>query len=67
MRWIAFLVGLSLFVVSVSAAKQDIILAGSLLRYDPSPAEPGRTVDVWLQFSNTGVLVDGLRVRFTGD
>jgi hypothetical protein len=39
-------------------------IKASILRYEPTPAEQGNTVDVWLQLSNAGTKADRVAVRF---
>lgn len=39
-------------------------IAASVLRYEPTPAEQGNTVDVWVQLSNAGTKADKVAVKF---
>ena len=39
-------------------------LKASILRYEPTPAEQGNTVDIWLQLSNRGQTADNVAVKF---
>ena len=36
----------------------------SILRYNPTPAEQGNTVDVWIQLSNAGTKADQVSIKF---
>jgi hypothetical protein len=47
----------------VSAAGGAMVTA-SILRYEPTPAEQGNTVDVWVQLSNAGTKADLVAVKF---
>ena len=47
----------------VSAAGGAMVTA-SILRYEPTPAEQGNTVDVWVQLSNAGTKADMVAVKF---
>jgi hypothetical protein len=39
-------------------------ITASVLRYEPTPAEQGNTVDIWLQLSNEGTKADRVAVKF---
>ncbi len=54
---------LALCAASVFAVGGAAIKA-SILRYEPTPAEQGNTVDVWVQLSNAGTKADRVAVRF---
>jgi len=62
---IALMLTLALAVV-VQAAGGPMISA-SILRYEPTPAEQGNTVDVWVQLSNIGEKGDKVVVKFVPD
>lgn len=48
--------------LNVSAAFPEV--KASILKYEPTPAEQGKTVEVWLQFTNSGVKAERGFVRF---
>ncbi len=52
-----------LLAVSVSAAGGAMVKA-SILRYEPTPAEQGRTVEVWVQLVNEGTVANKVAVKF---
>lgn len=52
--------------VCVQAAGGPMISA-SILRYDPTPAEQGNTVDVWVQLTNAGTAAEKVAVKFVPD
>lgn len=52
--------------VCVQAAGGPMISA-SILRYEPTPAEQGNTVDVWVQLSNAGTKADKVAIKFVPD
>lgn len=39
-------------------------VAASVLRYEPTPAEQGNTVDIWVQLSNIGTQADRVAIKF---
>ncbi|MBI4146729.1 LPXTG cell wall anchor domain-containing protein [Candidatus Woesearchaeota archaeon] len=39
----------------------------SILRYEPTPAEQGNTVDAWMQLSNAGTKADRVAIKFIPD
>jgi hypothetical protein len=53
---------LSLGAISVSAG--GAMVTASILRYEPTPAEQGNTVDIWVQLSNAGTKADMVAVKF---
>lgn len=63
--FVALLLTLALAVV-VRAAGGPMISA-SILRYEPTPAEQGNTVDVWVQLSNAGTVAEKVAVKFVPD
>lgn len=60
---IAFVLMLLVLASSAFALGQPEISA-SVLRYEPTPAEQGNTVDVWVQLTNRGTAADNVAVRF---
>jgi len=40
------------------------MVAASVLKYEPAPAEQGNTVDVWVQLSNAGTQADQVAIKF---
>lgn len=52
--------------ISVQAAGGAMVSV-SILRYEPTPAEQGNTVDVWLQLTNIGTKADKVAVKFVPD
>jgi len=48
--------------VSAQSAFQEV--KASVLRYEPTPAEQGRTLDVWVQFTNAGQTANNVKLRF---
>lgn len=55
------IVALAAFSVSAATAFQEV--KASILKYEPTPAEQGRTVDVWVQFSNEGQKATNVQLR----
>ncbi len=47
---------------AVSASSAEEVLSINVIKYDPYPAEPGSTVDVWIRVNNIGT-VDANNVR----
>lgn len=64
-RTIAMILLLS--VLNVSAVSSFSEVKATILRYEPTPAEQGRTVDVWLQFTNPGTQTDRVKVKFESE
>ncbi len=58
---VVLIVFLTPFIVS---AQRGPDVKASILRYEPSPAEQGRTFDVWVQVTNRGTSVDDVIVKF---
>lgn len=57
---------LALGALNVSAIGGASVTA-SVLRYEPTPAEQGNTVDVWIQLSNIGTQADRVAIKFMPD
>ncbi|MEM4240331.1 MAG: COG1361 S-layer family protein [Candidatus Woesearchaeota archaeon] len=49
---------------SGAAAVGGGMVTASILRYEPTPAEQGNTVDVWVQLSNQGTKADRVVIKF---
>ena len=67
-KLIGLTVAIVLLLVSalgVQAAGTGTQISASILRYEPTPAEQGNTVDLWIQFSNAGTASDYGKIRFT--
>src|SRR5665648_199482 len=47
---------------AVSASSAEEVLSINVIKYDPYPAEPGSSVDVWIRVENIGT-VDASNVR----
>ncbi len=47
-----------------AAAAGGAMVTASILRYEPTPAEQGNTVDIWVQLSNSGTKADRVAVKF---
>lgn len=62
MRKLLFMFIVLVVMGGVSAAFPEI--EASILRYEPTPAEQGNTVDVWIQAVNTGEKVENVVVKF---
>jgi hypothetical protein len=58
-----FVLMLVLLAVGVSAARLPEVKA-SILRYEPTPAEQGNIVDVWIALNNEGTTANNVVVRF---
>ena len=39
-------------------------ISASILKYEPTPAEQGRTIDVWVQLSNAGTKAEKVVLKF---
>jgi len=63
MKKIIAIVMFLLMAFSVSAVGGAMVKA-SILRYDPTPAEQGRTVDVWVQLTNPGTAASKVAAKF---
>ncbi len=50
-----------LFTLSVQAAPE---ITASVLRYEPTPAEQGNTIDVWIQLNNAGTKAERVSIEF---
>ena len=57
-------IGILLLLASTVFAVDDARVGASLLRYEPTPAEQGAPVDVWVQLTNTGTQADSVIVKF---
>ena len=55
---------LILFIPIVTNAQRGPEVKASILRYEPSPAEQGRTFDVWVQITNRGTSIDNVILKF---
>lgn len=66
MKKLLFIVMALLLVMPAYAAGGAMIKA-SILRYQPTPAEQGNTVDVWVQLTNIGEKADKVAVKFMPD
>ncbi len=62
-RLMIFVLVLLLCTASVAAAGGAMVTA-SILRYEPTPAEQGNTVDVWVQLSNAGTKAERVAIKF---
>src|SRR3989344_479111 len=62
MKKILFALTFLTLALSTYAAGPEI--TASVLRYDPTPAEQGNTVDMWVQLSNAGTKADRVSVQF---
>ncbi|HLC32301.1 MAG TPA: COG1361 S-layer family protein [Candidatus Nanoarchaeia archaeon] len=62
MKKILFALVFLVLALSVYAAGPEI--SASVLRYDPTPAEQGNTVDIWVQLSNAGTEADRVSIQF---
>ena len=58
---------LTFLVITLSAYAAGPEITASILRYDPTPAEQGNTVDVWIQLSNAGTKADRVSIQFVPD
>ena len=63
MRKMIAVVMLLVLALSVSAIGGAEVKA-SILRYEPTPAEQGRTVDVWVQLTNAGTVANKVAAKF---
>ncbi len=63
MRKIIAIVLLLALALSVHAARAPEITA-SILRYTPTPAEQGNTVDIWISLENAGTTAKNIVVKF---
>lgn len=54
---------IALFAINVTAIGGADVKA-SILRYEPTPAEQGNTVDVWIQLENRGTKAERVAIRF---
>jgi hypothetical protein len=57
------IVMLLVLALSVHAAGGPMVKA-SILRYEPTPAEQGNTVDVWISLNNAGTTAKSVKVKF---
>ncbi|PIN75064.1 hypothetical protein COV18_04880 [Candidatus Woesearchaeota archaeon CG10_big_fil_rev_8_21_14_0_10_37_12] len=65
MKKLALLLLLSLLLVSATHSLVVFTeVKANILKYEPTPAEQGRTVDIWLQFQNAGRVADTVTLRF---
>jgi len=39
-------------------------VSAQILRYEPTPAEQGNTVDIWIQLTNAGTKAEGVTIKF---
>jgi hypothetical protein len=62
-RKIMAIVMLLVLALSVNAARMPEVKA-SILRYEPTPAEQGNIVDIWISLANSGTTAKSVVVRF---
>lgn len=62
-KLLLFALMLALSALNVSAIGGAAVTA-SVLRYEPTPAEQGNTVDIWVQLSNIGTQADRVAIKF---
>ncbi len=56
-----------LMIVALAAsayARVGAEVEAQVLRYEPTPAEQGSTVDVWIQLTNAGTKAEGVEIKF---
>jgi hypothetical protein len=63
MKRIIAIVMLLVLALSVHAAGGSMVKA-SILRYEPTPAEQGNTVDIWISLNNAGTTAKSVKVKF---
>lgn len=63
MRKVIAILMLLVLALSVSAAGGSMVKA-SILRYEPTPAEQGNTVDIWIALNNAGTTAKNVVVKF---
>ncbi len=63
MKKIIAIVMLLVLALSVHAAGGSMVKA-SILRYQPTPAEQGNTVDIWIELNNAGTTAKNVVVKF---
>lgn len=63
MKKLIAIVMLLVLALSVSAAGGSMVKA-SILRYEPTPAEQGNTVDIWIELNNEGTTAKNVVVKF---
>ena len=49
---------------SVLAAKRGPLITADILKYEPSPAEPGSLVEVWVSVNNEGTTSEDFTIEF---
>ncbi|RLE45751.1 hypothetical protein DRJ22_03700, partial [Candidatus Woesearchaeota archaeon] len=68
MKKMFFLLMLVVFCVSfctgVFAGGVAPFITASILKYEPSPAEQGRTIDVWVKLHNEGTQANNVAIKF---
>jgi hypothetical protein len=58
------ILALMLVLCAVGVSAGGAMVTASILRYEPTPAEQGNTVDVWVQLSNAGTKAEMVAIKF---
>jgi hypothetical protein len=58
------LVMVAILVVSASAAKQGPMITADILKYEPSPIEPGDIMEVYVSVTNEGTTSEAFAIEF---
>jgi len=61
---VSMMVLMVLFAVSVSAAKKGPFVSADILKYEPSPVEPGNVMEVWVSVTNDGTTSENFEIEF---
>src|SRR3989344_3148016 len=64
MNKIIILTIIAILMTANAYALKGAEVKASILRYNPTPAEQGNTVDVWIQLSNAGTKADQVSIKF---
>lgn len=62
--FVSVMVLMVLFAVSVSAAKKGPFVSAEVLKYEPSPVEPGNIMEVWVSVTNEGTTSENFEIEF---
>jgi len=55
---------LLLLAASVCAARRGPFISAEVLKYEPSPAEPGNVMEVWVSVTNDGTTTEDFQIEF---